>query len=375
MLLPLEDARHLVTSQHTAAPDPERILVIGASYRDGSTDARQAAAATLPTLPEQVVLRTCHRIELIGIGDIPGGPLPAPLRVSQGRDAVVRTMRIVAGLDSAIVAEEQLLGQVRDAYQTALAAGSSGPLLNELLQRALRVGRQARSIAGPATDRSLADRALSRVATPRRALVVGSGAMAARLVAALTALGAGVTVASTSLERAGQLAVRHAAQATSWHVERLGDGWDLVVFATRIADPLLDDAGRLGTAAVIDLCAPPAVAASARRQLGARLVDLDTLGMADDGDRRSTPAVRRIEARIEEEADRYLAWMVSRGAADQVALLHARAAELRDRYVGRLRRSDRFDAGQIAVVERMTAQLVGELLHEPTLRLRTGREV
>lgn len=357
-----------MTHPRSAVPDPDHIVVIGASYRDGSTDARQAAAAALPELDERVLLETCHRIELIGITSAQVDVTP-PLRVTRGRAAVVRTLRTVAGLDSAILGEQQLLGQVRSAYASALAGATSGPLLNELLRRALRVGRRARSMTGPASDSSLAERALASIATPGRALVVGSGTMATRLAVDLAARGADLTVAAGSVERAASVAGPLGARAVPWDLGLTAGVWDVIAFATRIADPLLTDARSIhGT--VIDLCAPAAVGRAARRQLGDRLVDLDSLGAA--AQRPSGPAVRRIEALVEAEADAYLAWLAERGAADEVGGLHARAAELRTRHLHRLRSGNRFDAAQLAAVERMTAQLVGELLHEPTLRLRAG---
>lgn len=346
--------------------------MIGASYRDGTTDQREAALRSLPSLEHRVLLRTCHRVELIGLSD---GEIvvPSPLRVSRGRAAVVRALRTVAGLDSAILAEEQLLGQVRDAYDTALADGHTEPILNELLRRALRLGRRARSMVGPSVDRSLADRALRCVPSPSAALVVGSGAMAARLADGLVAIGCVPVVASGSLERATALAGRVGGRAVAWTPQLVDEGWDLVAVATRVTEPLLT-AAPAGGGHVIDLCAPPAVSAGARRDLGDRLVDLDALGAAAGMAGHDARAVRRLERLVEEEAEGFLRWIDARGAADDVAALHARAAELLDSHVGSLRRNDRFDAAQLAAVERMASQLVGELLHEPTLRLRAGRD-
>ena len=365
-----------MTTAPPAAPDPTRIVVVGASYRDSSTDVRQGALARLPDLfdrlDERIVLNTCHRVEVIGVGHV-AGVASGPLRVRRGRDAVERVLTVVAGLDSAIVAEEQLLAQVREAYRTAQANDETGPILNELMRRALHVGRRARSMTGPSVDRSLADRALAAIGAPATALLVGSGAMAEQLAAGLRRRRTRLTIASRTPERATALAARLGAQAVAWDELLLDGHWDLVAFATRVSDPLLstERADALHPAAVIDLCAPAAVAPDARPRLGPRLIDLDTLGAAP-ASTLSARSRRRLEALIAEEADRYLAWLAELPAFDAVSRLHARAAELRDRYLGRLRQSDRFDEAQLAVVDRMTAQLVGELLHEPTLRLRAG---
>lgn len=363
-----------MTTAPPAAHDPDRIVVIGASYRDSTTDAREAALARLPELfhglDEHVVLDTCHRVELIGVGE-PDGEAPAPLYVRRGRAAVERVLTVVAGLDSAIVAEEQLLAQVRDAYRLAQANAETGPILNELMRRALHVGRRARSMAGPSEDRSLADRALASIGAPKCALVVGSGAMAERLATGLGRRAARLAITSRTPERAAALAGRVGGTSVPWEEALLDDTWDLIAFATRVTKPLLgaDAAATLRRAAVIDLCAPSAVAPDARTILGDRLVDLDALGVAGT----STLSERtrhRLEALVVEETERYLAWLAELPAFDAVSQLHARATELRDRYLGRLRKSDQFDEAQLAAVARMTTQLVGELLHEPTLRLR-----
>lgn len=365
-----------MTSATSAAPVLERIVVIGAGHHEASTDAREAALGHLPALgarlDERLQLTTCHRAELFGVGaGVPDvGP---PLRVRRGRAAVERILSVVAGLDSAIVGEQELLGQVRDAYRAALDAGTTGPILNQLMRRSLHVGRRARSMAGTATDRSLADRALAGVAAHERALVVGSGAMAERICTVLAGRGSAPTVASRTPSRARALARRVGGVAMAWHPELLDGPWDLVALATRVDRPLLarERARTMRAATVIDLCAPSAVAADARPILGRRLVDLDTLGA--EGPSIADPhARRRIERLVQEETDRFITWLAELPAFDAVSLLHARAAELRDRHLGRLRRSDRFDEAQLAAVDRMTTQLVGELLHEPTLRLRAG---
>lgn len=363
-----------------AGDDLSRIVVFGANYRDGSTDERERALSHVPDmfdrLDERLVLSTCHRVELIAVGDDIGGHVPAPLRVHRGRAAIERVLTVVAGLDSAIVAEEQLLGQVRDAYERGLSAGETGPILNELLRRALRVGRQARSMAGPIVDRSLADRALGGVGRPRDALVVGSGAMAERLAQGLSRLGGRLTIASRSPERAMALAVRHGGSGAAWDPSLVAPDRDVVAFATRVADPLLtaQDAMRIrDDATVVDLCAPSAVARDARLLLGERLIDLDTLGAT--AELRLDPRVqRRLEALVTDAADRFTAWLASRAWCDAITRLHAHAGDVRDRHIDRLRRGGRLSADQLRDVEAMTSGLLGELLHAATLHLRRGGE-
>ena len=142
----------------------DRLTVIGATYREMDTDARErlfeAFGATDPLFAEQLTLHTCHRVEKIGLlanGREPRGP--ARTRRQRGASAIERVFLVAGGFDSAVVGEEQILGQVRDAFQAALDGGTSGPVLSELMRRAIRFGKRVRSEARPVGDRSLADRA------------------------------------------------------------------------------------------------------------------------------------------------------------------------------------------------------------------------
>lgn len=360
----------------------DRIEVRFASFRDAAPDERARAAERLRTAPaaEAILLETCHRVELITV-DADAGEVASHRR---GTAAVRRVFEVVGGFDSAVVAEEQLLGQARAAYEDARASGRSGPILNELMQRALRFGRLVRSHASPGTDRSLADPAvawlLERLGPADRVVVAGTGEMGRLVAARLAVAGHPVTVLSASAERGGkvveglsgnghQLAVGELAREVVAAAAGLAlalRGREPVLTADLVRPPV--------TPWVTDLSNPPAVAPSAREQLGARLLSLDELG-----DRHgSTPVLSpRTEARLVRRLDRevadFAAWLEVRRGADALALLHRNAEDVRQRHLDRLRRRAELDETQLAAVEAASAAMFGELLHGPTLELRHGR--
>jgi glutamyl-tRNA reductase len=373
------------------APDPgevDRIFVVGATFRDLGTERREELAgelASVDRLDERVLLHTCHRVELIGVGD-PKATLPHDSRVIRGPDAVERVLSVTAGFDSAVVAEEQVLGQVREAYQTALARRQTGPILNELLRRAIRFGKRVRTEAQPGGERSLADRAAAWVLERRvpadggTALVVGSGEMGRLLAQRFAAAGLHVTVASRSLPHAERLVTEltgneHRAAVIDAVLAEVRD--DVVIaIATRGATELLDVA-HLAThrefPLVVDLSSPGAVTPALAGRLGERLLNLDRIGGLEGGATVLLPAAEhRLRAELIVERDRFVAWLIERQARGAVGLLRSRAAELQARHLDRLRRRTRLDEDQLAAVDAMLSALLAQLLHEPILQLRDG---
>lgn len=360
----------------------DRIEIRYATFRDRPGSERADLAVQLRELPagERVLLDTCHRVELITV-DAGGPALPAQAR---GADAVRRTFEVVAGFDSAIVAEEQLLGQVRGAFEDALASGRSGPILNELLRRALRFGRQVRSHARPGTDRSLADPAVAwireRIGPDARAAVAGTGEMGRIIASRLAGAGHPVTIVSASAERGGRLLESLPGRDHRLAVGPIGGellgGCAALALAVRSRTPALDaDAlpARDELPWVLDLSAPPAVTPDAAARLGDRLLDLDRLGRRHGNAPVLAPEVEaRLRRRLDQEVDRFVAWLEARRSADALALLHREADAVRHRHLARLRRRTDLDETQLAAVEAASAAMLGELLHGPIVELRHG---
>lgn len=368
----------------------DRLAVATATFRDIETDARENLARALADrsagATERILLHTCHRVELIGyavqrsdLSDL------ADLRWSWGLAAAERVMLVAGGLDSAVLAEDQILGQVRDAYQSALDRGEAGPVTNELMRRAIRFGKHVRSFAYPAGDRSLADRAARWIEErlsaqpdrPVRALVVGTGEMGRQLAGRLAESKASVTVASRRAERGADV-VSELPHPARHRAVLLADALagalqhEVVAIAVRGGMAPLEmrhiDGSEMPL--VVDLSSPGTVSPEAAERLGDRLLDLDRLGVTIEGGRLSAGAERRLRREARAEAEAFGAWLEVRASGDGIALLRAHAEEVRQRHVRRLRLRSGLDNKQAAAVEAMTTALVGELLHGPTVRLR-----
>lgn len=368
----------------------DRLVVASATVGDVDTGAREMLAAILEErstdIGERVLVHTCHRVELIAFvgeaGDL--ADLPNAMQRMSGLAAAERVMLVAGGLDSAVLAEEQVLGQVRDAYRSALDRGETGPVTNELLRRAIRFGKRVQSFTQPTGDRSLADRAARWVeeglaptlGRPPRVLVIGTGEMGRALAARFAGLGGWVTVASRSADRAeGVIAAlprpdRHSAAL----IDEVLAGvlpHDVVAIAVRGGVVRLDERHLDGDAhLIVDLSSPASVAPEAAAQLGERLLDLDRLGVGGGARRLSTETERRLRIDAHAEAQAYADWLEVRASGDGIAMLRAHAEDVRRRHLARLRLRSGLDEEQAAAVEAMTVAMFGELLHGPTVRLR-----
>ena len=373
-----------------SADQLDRLVVASATFRDHDTGRREALAATLDatarSLPDCVLLHTCHRVELIAFADAEGHlpDLPGNLKRTSGVAAAERIMLVASGLDSAVLAEEQVLGQVRDAYRSALSRGQTGPVTNELLRRSLHFGKRVQSFAQPIGERSLADRAMRwieermpyRSRGPLTALVVGTGEMGRVLATGLATQGAWVTVASRNGDRAARLIVdlphgdRHRANLISDALNGPLEH-DVVAIAIRTGMVLLESRHLGGERPlVVDLSSPSAVTADAAAVLGERLLDLDRLGAVDEVQRLSADVEHRLRGEARAEAIGFADWVEVRASGDAIAMLRAHGEGVRRRHLARLRMKSSLDDAQVAAVEAMTVAMLGELLHGPTVRLR-----
>ncbi|GAB2610645.1 glutamyl-tRNA reductase [Paractinoplanes abujensis] len=388
------------------------LLSVGASYRtaDVATLERIVIAddavpgvleklVAQPFVGEAVVLSTCNRVEIYaavntfhgGLGDvcnvlsevsgIPATELAGHLYVHYDEAAVLHSFKVSSGLDSMVVGESQILGQLRDAYHAATEADTAGRLLHELMQQALRVGKRAHSEtgidrAGQSVVTAALDVAEAELGdlTGRRALVIGAGAMGALSVATLTRAGVGpLRITNRSAARAERLAEAYGAVAVPYdELDAALREADLVVSATASTEPVLTRA-RLEAAAplvVLDLAVPRDVAADVIDVPGVTVIDIDSLAAT----RRSLPAAAEtaaVEQIVSSEVEHFLGWLRGADIAPTVAALRTRAedvvsAELRKLYS---RRSE-FTEEQRADVSRTLHRVVQQLLHSPTVRVR-----
>ena len=334
---------------------------------DGRTRLQAALAQLVDLHRSWALLATCHRVEVYGFGPRPG---QRDMRLVEGEAAARHLFRVAAGLESAVVGETEILGQVRDALAHARATGADGRVVR-LFECAIAAGRTARAVELPARD-GLAERAvgwLDRRAplTGRPFLVVGTGAMGTSLAAAATAAGGLVTVAGRRPERAAmdlRAAAHQAPDMAAVAVALRGEWAELA--ATADAVP----ARRLPPLA--DLSAPPAVPARVRLALGPDFLGIDELWERSPGD---AHWVRRAEAAVDQAVTEYVGWLQGRGSVQTLVALRERGEARRRARVERLlRRLPQLDERSRELIETMSRQLVTDLLHEPVTALRSDSD-
>lgn len=314
------------------------------------------------TGPSRLLLVTCHRVELYGLDEVPANPAVPP---RLGEAAVVHLHRVAAGLESAVVGEDEVLHQVRQALAGARASGPVDPALARLVESAIAAGRRARA-AVPPRGVGLAERALHWLEgfgalAGRSVLVVGAGSMGVELARAAARAGAGVRVASRhprrgamSLEAAAEAAPRSAAVAVA-----LAGTWSVLEGSPELPP-------------IADLSSPSALPAEVRARLGHRFLGIDDLFLPSaDGGEYATLAGRAAD----QGAREFLGWYRARAHTATIRALREQAERRRAERVDRLlRRSPELDPRQRALVELLSRQLTDDLLHEPLRALRSDPE-
>ncbi|MBA2290818.1 MAG: glutamyl-tRNA reductase [Gemmatimonadales bacterium] len=401
-------------SHHTAPLAVRERLSVGpreASAVLGSPWLR--GAATIAGLTEIAVLSTCNRTELYAsvgahdrdladatalfmkllsrASDLSEETLAPHVYMSSGLAAVEHLCRVAAGLESMVVGETEILGQVGVALGQSVEASWSGPVLEAVFHTALRAGRRARAETGisrrPVSIASEAVALLRAKLVSRerpRVLVLGTGSMG-RAVARVVANSdfATVHVAGRTASRACELAKEVAAELVSWDAlaDRLS-AMDAVVVTTSAPEPVITVAMMSRAQAtrqfarpqlVIDVSMPRNVEPEVASIPGVALYDLDhiqaVIGSHLEGRRLEIPMVDGI---IEEELAHFDRWRRGSALRPVLAALQAKGEAIRRRQVDEhLRAIGSADPDLRGHFDAISRAVVSKLLHEPSRRLRT----
>jgi len=355
-------------------------------------------------LAEVVAVSTCHRLEVYAISADTARAekaiverLAAPLAIAPdalmdslysriGTDVARHLARVTAGLESVVIGESQIQGQVADALQAARAAQTCGPYLSRLFSTTLHAGKRARSETAVGRHTlSLSHAAAELVARDlgdlagRRVAVVGAGEMAALAMQALRARGArDLHVVSRTYERASTLAQRYQAEALPWseRAQALISA-QAVVVATRAPHLLLqaEDFAQESPDSrlvVVDISVPRAVDPAVRSLTGLRLYDIDDLqAIVADHQGLQREEIAQVERIIEEETAGYLAWERSRRVTPVINALRQQVEAVAQAEVERaLRRAPELDEREQEILREMAHRIVAKLLHTPTVALK-----
>jgi glutamyl-tRNA reductase len=306
--------------------------------------------------------------------------------------AVTHLFRVAAGLDSAVLGEGEILGQVGDAWHAARDEGAAGPVLSVLFRHALEVGKRVRSetaIARGTTSLSQAAVALAGdqlgTLSGLTTLVMGAGEMGEAMAQALAGSldGGPLLVVNRTWSKATQLAARCGGRAIDWSgvpealvladVLLASTGSPGVLLQVGDLEPLLPRRGGRPLL-IVDIAVPRDVDPAVGRLPGVTLLDMDDLAAfarrAIEDRRKEIP---RAEAILETELQRYLDVSAQRHVSPLVAALHERGEEIRAAELIRFeRRLAALDDSQRRAVEALTRGIVAKLLHEPTVAVKGG---
>jgi glutamyl-tRNA reductase len=357
---------------------------------------------------EVVVLSTCNRTEVYAVAELfhgayadirdffceLGGIDPEELHPhlysQHDAAAVTHLFEVASGLDSAVLGETEILGQVRSAWESAQAEGGARATLNLLFRHALETGKRARTETAISRSTTSVSHAAVEMATERlgslvgrRVLVVGAGEMGEGVAVALAGTGVtNIVVTNRTHERAVNLATRVGGSVESYdQLQHALGRADVLVTCSRaesvVVDAELLHAARAGVTSpllVIDIAVPRNVAADVAECPGVTLLDLDDLRdwAAKGIEHRAHEAVH-VRSIVQEEVERFFIDVTSRQAAPLVSMLHERAETVRQaetlRFASKL---GALDATQRAAVEALTKGIVAKLLHRPSIQLKEG---
>lgn len=229
--------------------------------------------------PDWILLNTCHRVELYGFGELPS--LDPGLRVAVGEAAVLHLARVAAGLESAVIGEDEVLHQVREALRGARISRRLDGRLQRLFETAIAAGRRARA-GRTASSGGLAQRAVAWLQQKshlagRPVVVAGAGRMGSALAHAAVGAGAELTIASRNAAKAERLARVYGGRGV-----QLADGAAMARASAGVAVALAGvwhefQARDDDLPPIADISAPPAVPAAVRARLNGRFLGIDDL--------------------------------------------------------------------------------------------------
>jgi glutamyl-tRNA reductase len=398
-----------------------KLFTVGVSHRTAPVELRESvdfsrgvvdaltALADRGIAREAVILSTCNRAEIYAVGgpeapdavgrffaeyhQVPLAGLSEHLYVRRGPEAARHLFRVAAGLDSLVVGEPQILGQVKSAYAAASDSGCTAAVLNRLFHSAFTVGKRVRSetgVAEGAVSVSYAAIALARkIFGDLRGLhvaILGAGGMAKLTGQHLKSQDVKqITIASRTLSAAEHLARELGGRAVPW-VELHGalTTADIVITATGASEPVLTRTSvqdimrprRQRPLFIIDIAVPRDVEATVGNLDQVFLYNIDDLqGIVKETLTRRSAELERAEAIVVEEVDKFTAWTQSRDVIPTVVALRERFEAIRRSELTRLEsKLTGLPPEARTRVDEITRLLVEKLLIAPTEQLKAIRD-
>jgi glutamyl-tRNA reductase len=402
------------------------IVLVGLNHRTAPVEVRERVSFTAEQsrkaaeelrsrgiLQETLVLSTCNRSEIYGVPpetshecapglssflsefhSVRADVLGVSLYHHYDREAVRHLFRVSAGLDSMLLGEAEILGQVREAYRYAHEYGATGPVLNRLFQGALEVGKRVRSetelgtrpMSVASAGVKLAERIFGKM-KERSALVVGAGTISEQVVNQLRDRGiARLFIMNRSRDRAEELAGRVGGKVVGWgEWDAALTVADVVVSSVASDEPVLRREilqaamSARGNRALflMDLGMPRNIEASAAELYNTYVYNMDDLTEIVEQNRNARESeIPRAETIVDEHVGKFLSWQASVELVGLVDALRARLREERAAFIqARMDSMNHLGAAERARMESMMDELLEKLLLEPAERLRGEKEL
>ena len=400
--------------------EPLVVTCVGLNHRTAPVEEREKVAFSAEELPAAlsrlreriggaVILSTCNRTELYtttggdhvemerlvdALADCKGTQLQPRLTYFLTHEEAVRHLfRVAAGVDSMVLGESQILGQVRDAMSAATQAGSLNGVLSRLMHSAIRVGKRARSqthigrysVSVSSVAVELA-RKTAGTLEGKTVLVISAGSTGKLAAHSLADSGAErVLVTNRTPARAAALARSIGGQTVPFsHLPRALAESDIVISGTGAGGFVLGPelvapavASRNGSPLLLlDVAVPRDIDPAVRELPGVHLFDIDDIEAVSRASLRGRRReVLRVEAHVEDEVEDFLAWWRSLDVVPAIAALRERAEEIRHGELERaLRRMPDLDDEERERIEAMTRAIVKKMLDRPIARLKNGAD-
>lgn len=402
------------------------IVLVGLNHRTAPVEVRERVSFTADQarraadelrargiFDETLVLSTCNRSEVYGVPpesaqdslnglatflsefhSVGSEVLIRSLYHHYDRNAVRHLFRVSAGLDSMLLGEAEILGQVRDAYKSAHEQGATGPVLNRLFQGALEVGKRVRTetqlgmrpMSVAAAGVKLAERIFGKLAG-HTALVIGAGTVSEQVVSTLRDRGVtDLYIMNRSRDHAAELAEKVGGTVVEWA------DWqnallkpDVVVSSISTEDPVLSrlvlesamEARGNRALFLMDLGLPRNIESAAADLYNTYLYNLDDLSSIVSQNRQAREGeVPRAEAIIEDHVSKFLSWQASVELVSFVAALRARLREDRAAFLhARLAQATHLTPQDREQIESIMEEVLEKFLVQPAERLRDEREL
>ncbi|HXM92805.1 MAG TPA: glutamyl-tRNA reductase [Candidatus Dormibacteraeota bacterium] len=402
------------------------IVLVGLNHRTAPVELRERASFTAEQagravdelrargiLEETLVLSTCNRSEVYGVPPVASREcaqglssflsefhavrhevLNVSLYHQYDRAAVRHLFRVSAGLDSMLLGEAEILGQVREAYRFAHERGATGPVLNRLFQGALEVGKRvraetelgARPMSVASAGVKLAERIFGKL-NDRTALVLGAGKISEQVVEQLHDRGiAHILVMNRSRDHAVELARECDGKVIEWgEWDKALLSPDVVVASVAAEEPVLRReflehamAARGNRALfLMDLGVPRNIEAAAAKLYNVYLYNIDDLsGIVEQNRAARQSEIPRAETIVDEQVGKFLSWQASVELVGLIDALRARLHEERASFIrARMESITHLSADDRQRLEALMDELLEKLLLEPAQRLRGEKEL